>query len=56
MNAWGGSLDKRNNNNGSKVIKYKEQEINKISKFSGDYSENFDKDLEEALKRSMMEK
>lgn len=49
--AWDGSLDKKNNN----VRKYSEQEVKKINKFSTDYSENFDTDLQEILKRSVME-
>lgn len=52
VDAWGGSLDKVNNNL-SKGKKYKEQEINKVNK--SDYSDNFDQDLEQVLKRSVME-
>lgn len=51
--AWGGSLDKTNNNVG-KVKKFNVQEISRIGKFSGDYSDN-DRDLQEILKRSVME-
>lgn len=51
LSAWTGNLDKKNNN-ARKAKKYNEQEINNITKFSSD---NFDKDLEEALKRSMTE-
>lgn len=54
--AWGGSLDEKNNNvKNKKVKKYQEQEVNKIGKFTGDYSDNFDKDLQDVLKRSVME-
>lgn len=61
VDAWGGSLDKKNNNNLSlsstkgRVKKYKEADVSKINKFSADYSDNFDNDLEQALKRSVMD-
>lgn len=58
--AWGESLDKRNNNFSSattgKIKKSpKDAEIKKIRKFSADYSENFDADVNEVLKRSMVD-
>lgn len=49
IDAWGGRLDKVNNNAG-KQKKFKEQEVN-----NSDYSKNFDEDLEQVLKRSVME-
>lgn len=53
LDAWGGSLDKKNNN---AVKKHnKKVEVAKVSKFNTDYSDNFDQDLEQVLKRSMME-
>lgn len=55
--AWGTSLDKSNNNVGNgKISKRKQEEINKeVPKFKTDYSENFDKDLEQVLKRSLFD-
>lgn len=50
--AWGETVTKI-----SKIKKSKDSEgkANKISKFSSDYSDNYEKDLEQVLKRSMME-
>lgn len=52
VDAWGGSLDSVNNNV-EKIKKFKEEEVKRINKL--DYSDNFDKDLEQVLKRSVME-
>lgn len=56
IDAWGSSMDKRNNNNASgKVQKFSKQEVSKINKFSADYSDNFEQDIQQALKRSVMD-
>lgn len=54
--VWGNSLDKKNNNSSSaKVQKFNKSEVAKINKFSGDYSDNYEEDLQKALKRSVMD-
>lgn len=58
VDAWG-SLDKKNNNvsnSTGKIQKFKAADISKVSKFSGDYSDNFDNDLKQVLQRSVTEK
>lgn len=59
FDAWGDSMDKTNNNFSSattgKIKKPKDAEIKKIRKFSADYSENFEGDISEVLKRSMVD-
>lgn len=56
FDAWSPSMDKTNNNVGTgKLKKGKQPEVSKINKFSADYSDNFDKDLEQVLKRSVMD-
>lgn len=60
FDAWGESvMDKQNNNftstTGGKV-KSDAADVKKIRKFSADYSDNFDQDLEQTLKRSMIDK
>lgn len=59
FDAWGDSQDKSNNNFSSattgKIKNPKDAEIKKIRKFSADYSENFDQDINEVLKRSMVD-
>lgn len=49
--AWGSSLDKANNNVGKGKAKNPNQE--EVSK--ADYSDNFEKDLEQVLKRSVVD-
>lgn len=54
FDAWGESLDTKNNNTSTgKVKKQKDAAFSKISK--ADYSDNFDNDIEEVLKRSVKE-
>lgn len=54
--AWGSSLDKANNNVGKrKAKKPNQEEVSKSSKFTSDYSDNFEKDLEQVLKRSVVD-
>lgn len=54
--AWGSSLDKVNNNVGKgKAKKSNQEDANKTSKFTSDYSDNFEKDLEQVLKRSVVD-
>jgi hypothetical protein len=58
LDAWGtSSLDKTNNNNTSlgKVKKYNDKDVNKLTKFTGDYSDNFEDDLAQVLKRSVVD-
>jgi hypothetical protein len=59
FDAWGESvMDKQNNNltlTNEKINK-NGTERSKIRKFSADYSDNFDQDLEQTLKRSMIDK
>lgn len=58
--AWGtSSLDKTNNNSNEisfgKVKKYSEKDVKKSNKFTADYSDNFEDDLAQVLKRSVVD-
>lgn len=53
--VWGNSLDKKNNNSSGRVQKFKADEVPKSNKFSADYSDNYEEDMQQALKRSVMD-
>jgi hypothetical protein len=53
--AWGSSSRDKSNNNVGRVKKYNEKGEPKNGKFSADYSDNFDDDLAQVLKRSVIE-
>lgn len=56
IDAWGSTLDKKNNNNSfGKIQKFSKQEVTKNNKFSADYSDNYEQDMQQALKRSVMD-